>query len=102
VAETRREALDSVRPYIERYWLNYYGTMNQAAEMDAPDDFNQPFERLWQDRFLLAGPSGCIEEIQRYREELRVDSVVFDLPVALDRQIRATELLSAKVFPRFR
>jgi alkanesulfonate monooxygenase SsuD/methylene tetrahydromethanopterin reductase-like flavin-dependent oxidoreductase (luciferase family) len=102
VAEARREALDSARPYIEEYWRDYYGTMNQAAEMDAPDDFNQPFERLWQDRFLLADPGGCVEEIQRYREELGVDSVVFQLPVALDRQIRAMELLSAKVFPRFR
>ena len=90
------------RPYIEEFWRDYYGTMNHAAEMDVPDDFNQPFEQLWQDRFLLADPGGCVEEIQRYREELGADSVVFHLPGALERQIRAMELLSTKVFPRLR
>jgi alkanesulfonate monooxygenase SsuD/methylene tetrahydromethanopterin reductase-like flavin-dependent oxidoreductase (luciferase family) len=102
VAETRQEALEAARPYIEEYWRDYYGTMNHAAEMDVPEDFNQPFERLWRDRFLLADPVECVEEIHRYREELGADSVVFYLPVTLDRQIRAMELLSAKVFPRLR
>jgi len=102
IAETHGAALDAARPYIEEYWRQYYGAMNHAAEMDIPGDFIQPFERLWRDRFLLTEPAGCIEEIHRYREELGVDAVVFYLPVALEQQLGAMELLSEKVFPHVR
>jgi alkanesulfonate monooxygenase SsuD/methylene tetrahydromethanopterin reductase-like flavin-dependent oxidoreductase (luciferase family) len=102
VAESRQAALEAARPYIEEYWQQYYGTMNHAAEMEVPDDFRQPFERLWRDRFLLAEPAECVDEIHRYREELGVDAVVFYLPVALQEQLRALELLSEKVFPHVR
>jgi alkanesulfonate monooxygenase SsuD/methylene tetrahydromethanopterin reductase-like flavin-dependent oxidoreductase (luciferase family) len=102
IAPTRQAALEEARPHIEKFWREYYGTMNQAGEMDSPDDFTKPFEDLWRDRFLLADPSGCVEEIQRYREELGIDCLHFNLSGALEQQLRSIELLSTKVFPRVR
>jgi len=102
IAPTLKEAIDEARPHIEKFWRDYYGTMNQASEMNSTDDFSQPFEKLWQDRFLLADPSRCVEEIARYREELGVDCLHFNLSGALEQQLRSIKLLSTKVFPRFR
>jgi alkanesulfonate monooxygenase SsuD/methylene tetrahydromethanopterin reductase-like flavin-dependent oxidoreductase (luciferase family) len=102
IAPTLKEAVDEARPYIEKFWRDYYGAMNQAREMDSPDDFAQPFEELWQDRFLLADPSRCVEEVSRYREELGIDCLHFNLSGALEQQLRSLQLLSSKVFPRFR
>ncbi len=102
IAPTLKQAVEEARPYIEKFWRDYYGTMNQAAEMNSAEDFTQPFEKLWEDRFLLADPSRCVEEIARYREELGIDCLHFNLSGALEQQLRSLQLLSSKVFPRFR
>ena len=102
IAPTLKEAVDEARPYIEKFWRDYYGTMKQGDEMDSPEDFSQPFEKLWQDRFLLADPSRCVEEVARYREELGIDCLHFNLSGGLEQQLRSIQLLSGKVFPRFK
>jgi alkanesulfonate monooxygenase SsuD/methylene tetrahydromethanopterin reductase-like flavin-dependent oxidoreductase (luciferase family) len=102
IASTMKEAVDEARPYIEKFWRDYYGTMNQGSEMNSEADFSQPFEKLWQDRFLLADPARCVDEIARYREELGIDCLHFNLSGALELQLRSLRLLGEKVLPRFR
>jgi len=102
VAPTRAAALDLARPYVEEFFAQYYGQMNQAAEMDVPADLALPFDALWRDRFLFTDPEGCVEEIARYRDELGVDSVIFYVPAVLEHQVRCVELLGARVLHYFR
>ena len=48
------------------------------------DTFNQPFEDLLQDRFVLGSPEECYEQLRPCWEELGV-SYLFVLPHALER-----------------
>lgn len=54
-----------------------YASWGQDDVLPSEETFNQPFEDLLQDRFVLGSPEECYEQLRPCWEELRVSYFFF-------------------------
>ncbi|MBI3078094.1 MAG: LLM class flavin-dependent oxidoreductase [Deltaproteobacteria bacterium] len=99
-AAARREA----QPHLASKYQSYVA-WGQDKVLPREDGFEQPFDELVRDRFIIGDPALCREEIARHHERLGVTHFIFrlqwpGLPQA--KVLRALRLLGTEVIPRFR
>jgi alkanesulfonate monooxygenase SsuD/methylene tetrahydromethanopterin reductase-like flavin-dependent oxidoreductase (luciferase family) len=107
VGVTSEEAWREARPYLEEKY-RVYVDWGQHKPLPADDDLDMPFEELLRDRFIVGDPEDVIAQVERYRQELGVNHVVFrlqwpgrDSALKHERVIAAIELLGKHVLRRF-
>jgi alkanesulfonate monooxygenase SsuD/methylene tetrahydromethanopterin reductase-like flavin-dependent oxidoreductase (luciferase family) len=67
------------------------------------ESFTIPYQELARDRFLLGSPDDTVREIERYRETLGINCLIFRMqwPGMDHRQVmRQIELIAREVIPR--
>ncbi|WP_436348539.1 LLM class flavin-dependent oxidoreductase [Natronorubrum sp. FCH18a] len=74
VAETTEQAERTVRdPLMGKY--ESYSSWGQD-DVIADDDFDSPWDKLSQERFLVGSPDDVIEDLQRYQDTMDLDRLV--------------------------
>ncbi|MBI2862345.1 MAG: LLM class flavin-dependent oxidoreductase [Chloroflexi bacterium] len=104
IAKDRKTAFREAKPYIDRKYKAYVD-WGQHLALPPSDNMAVPFDELWPDRFIIGGPDECAEELQRYRERLGFNYVVFRLRWAgmpHTQVIRQLRLLGETIIPAFR
>jgi len=66
-AKDRATALEMAGPYLGAKY-KVYASWGQDQVMPAGETFQQPFESLLQDRFVLGSPEECYEQLRSSRE----------------------------------
>jgi alkanesulfonate monooxygenase SsuD/methylene tetrahydromethanopterin reductase-like flavin-dependent oxidoreductase (luciferase family) len=75
VGVNRNVALREAGPWLFPKYQTYTA-WGQANAMPEGDDFSGELEELLRDRFILGSPEECIEEVERYREQLGITELV--------------------------
>jgi alkanesulfonate monooxygenase SsuD/methylene tetrahydromethanopterin reductase-like flavin-dependent oxidoreductase (luciferase family) len=68
-ARDRRTALELAGPYLAAKY-KAYASWGQDAVLPGGDTFQQPFESLLRDRFVLGSPEECYEQLRPCWEEI--------------------------------
>jgi len=103
VAPRREDAFSLARPYLEPKY-KAYADWGQDKALPGGESFAVPFEQLARDRFLTGSPEDVVGEVERYRDRLGVDTMIFRLqwPGMPQRQaLEQIELMGKHVIPRF-
>lgn len=101
VAAATAVAVAAARPYLEAKY-EAYRRWEQDKALPEGESFDDDFEALARDRFLLGDPVRVREEIARYRERLGVTTIIFRLQwPGMDQAkvLRSIRLLGEKVLP---
>ena len=102
VAESSAEAVRVARPALhERYRV--YSVQGQDEQLPPGDRFEDEFDALAADRFVLGDPQQCIEEIGRY-EELGFNLFIIDyhwLDLGDATALNTLRLFGERVMPAF-
>lgn len=102
VAETRQQAVDIVRPYVE--WLyRDRAALGHSQDLPEADRIDVSFDRVLEGRFIIGSPAECIEEIKKY-EELGVEELVLRCQwpgMPNEDSLRTVELFGREVLPHF-
>jgi alkanesulfonate monooxygenase SsuD/methylene tetrahydromethanopterin reductase-like flavin-dependent oxidoreductase (luciferase family) len=101
LAPTKQQALNQARPDLEATWKQFYGELGQAAEMDDPDDFNQDFDSLWKNRFLIGTPDEVTADIEHCVKILNADLLMVSISGPLETKLRTLNLFGKEVMPHF-
>ena len=72
----RERAIELARPYLGPKY-QAYAAWGQDKALPGKESFAVPFEQLAQDRFLLGTPQDIIREVERYRDQLGVNLMLF-------------------------
>jgi alkanesulfonate monooxygenase SsuD/methylene tetrahydromethanopterin reductase-like flavin-dependent oxidoreductase (luciferase family) len=101
VAESRPQAIATIRPYAERLYQHRAG-LGHNRLLPAADRIDVPFEQILVDRFILGSPAECAAEIARYAalgvEELILRCQWPEMP--LSDTLQAIERFGHEVLPR--
>ena len=90
------------------YLLGKYRDYAKWGQDDAmPDDesFDQDFEDLIRDRFILGSPEECYEQLRPYTEELGINHLIFRTHWAgmpLSTALSSLRLISDELLPALR
>jgi alkanesulfonate monooxygenase SsuD/methylene tetrahydromethanopterin reductase-like flavin-dependent oxidoreductase (luciferase family) len=102
IAETRQEAIDTIRPHVEWLYRDRAAT-GHGHDLPEADRIDVPFERVLQDRFIIGSPDECIAEVKKYQalgiEELILRCQWPGMPNS--DTYRAVELFGETVLPHF-
>ena len=104
VAADRRTAVQECRPYLEAKYQAYAG-WGQDKALPAGDSFDQAFEELCRDRFIIGDPDDCVRELRRYVDTLGVGCFVFRVQwpgMEQAKVLRTIRLLAERVLPAVR
>ena len=103
-APTRAQAIDRVRPHLERKY-RAYADWGQDRALPGRTSFRVPFDELARDRFILGSPEDCLAQLRFWRDELGINHFVFRTDwVGMPAQaaMESLKLLSAEVLPALR
>jgi alkanesulfonate monooxygenase SsuD/methylene tetrahydromethanopterin reductase-like flavin-dependent oxidoreductase (luciferase family) len=103
-ARDRRTALDTAGPYLAAKY-KAYASWGQDAVMPANETFDQPFEALLRDRFVLGSPEECYEQLRPSWEQLGATEMFFrthwsGMPLA--SALASMRLISDELLPALR
>ena len=79
-----------------------YAAWGQDKFLPEDEKFNQPFEQLKTDRFIIGDPVFVRDELQRYYEVLGVNHFILRMHwpgLPQDNLLRSIDLLGEKVLP---
>ena len=98
---SRQRALEMAGPYLSGKYRDY-ALWGQDQAMPADETFDQPFEELLEDRFILGSPEECYQQLRPYWEEFGVDHLVIrthwaGMPV--ETALHSMEVISKELLP---
>ena len=100
-AKDRKTAIEMAGPYLFAKYRDY-ASWGQDAAMPDDESFDQEFDDLLRDRFVLGSPEECYEQLRPYFEDLGVNHLIFrthwagmPLPTALS----SMRLISDELLP---
>ncbi len=103
-AKDRKTALEMAGPYLAGKYRDY-AKWGQDKVMPDKDSFDQPFESLLEDRFVLGSPEECFQQLRPYWENLGVNHFVFRTHWAgmpLSSALYSMRLISDELIPALR
>jgi alkanesulfonate monooxygenase SsuD/methylene tetrahydromethanopterin reductase-like flavin-dependent oxidoreductase (luciferase family) len=103
-AKDRRTALDLAGPYLAAKY-KAYASWGQDAVLPSGDTFQQPFESLLRDRFVLGSPEECWEQLRPCWEELGVNVLFLRTQwsgMPLGHALASMRLISDEILPALR
>ncbi|MEE9274575.1 MAG: LLM class flavin-dependent oxidoreductase [bacterium] len=103
-AKDRAAALETAGPYLAGKYKDY-AKWGQDAAMPGNESFDQPFESLLEDRFILGSPEECFAQLRPYWEEVGMNHLVIrthwaGMPVAA--ALHSMEMISDELLPELR
>jgi len=101
IAEDRETAYTQSRPYLAGKY-EAYAAWGQDRALPGNESFSIPYQELARDRFLLGSPSDVVQEIERYRDALGVNYLIFRMQWPGMEQaevMRQIELMAREVIP---
>ena len=101
---SRERALEMAGPYLSGKYRGY-AQWGQDRAMPADESFDQSFEELVQDRFILGSPEDCYEQLRPYWEELGVNHLVIRTHWAgmpEETSLHSMEMISRELLPELR
>jgi alkanesulfonate monooxygenase SsuD/methylene tetrahydromethanopterin reductase-like flavin-dependent oxidoreductase (luciferase family) len=103
-AKDRRTAVEMAGPYLIGKYKDY-AKWGQDKAMPEDETFDQSFEALLEDRFVLGSPEECFEQLRPNWEELGVNHLVFRTHWAgmpLSSALHRIRLISRELLPALR
>jgi alkanesulfonate monooxygenase SsuD/methylene tetrahydromethanopterin reductase-like flavin-dependent oxidoreductase (luciferase family) len=104
VANSKKEAVEKVRPCLEHLYRAVYIKWKQNEAMNDPTELAWAFDKLSAGRFILGSPSECIDQIQEYQERLGISYMLprFDWTPGLpqDEILASMRLFGEQVIQR--
>lgn len=104
VAKDRATALELAGPYLGGKYKDY-AKWGQDEAMPDDESFDQSFEDLLQDRFVLGSPEECFEQLRPYWEDLGVNHLIFRTHWAgmpISTALSSLRLISTELLPELR
>ena len=103
-AKDRATAMQKAGPYLSAKYQDY-AKWGQDGAMPADESFDQGFEDLIKDRFIIGSPEECYEQLKPYWEQLGVNHLIFrthwaGMPVA--DATASINLISKELLPELR
>lgn len=103
-AKDTKTALEMAGQYLANKYKTY-ASWGQDDVLPGDETFNQPFEELLQDRFVLGSPEECYEQLRPCWEELGVNYLFFrthwsGMPVG--HALSSMRLISDELLPELR
>lgn len=103
-AKDRATAMQKAGPYLSGKYQDY-AKWGQDGAMPADESFDQDFEDLIKDRFIIGSPEECYEQLKPYWEQLGVNHLIFrthwaGMPVA--DATASINLISKELLPELR
>jgi hypothetical protein len=103
-AKDTQTALDLAGPYLAHKYKTY-AAWGQDQAMPGSETFQQPFEALLQDRFVLGSPEACYEQLRPCWETLGVNYLFFRTQwsgMPLGHALSSMRLISDELLPALR
>jgi alkanesulfonate monooxygenase SsuD/methylene tetrahydromethanopterin reductase-like flavin-dependent oxidoreductase (luciferase family) len=103
-AKDTKTALEMAGPYLANKYKTY-ASWGQDEVLPGEETFNQPFEDLLQDRFVLGSPEECYEQLRPCWEELGVSYFFFRTHwsgMPLGHALSSMRLISDELMPALR
>ena len=103
-AKDTQTALEMAEPYLANKY-KMYASWGQDEVLPGEETFNQPFEDLLQDRFVLGSPEECYEQLRPCWEELGVSYFFFRTHwsgMPLGHALSSMRLISDELMPALR
>lgn len=103
-AKDTQTALEMAGPYLANKYKTY-ASWGQDDVLPGEETFNQPFEDLLQDRFVLGSPEECYEQLRPCWEELGVSYFFFRTHwsgMPLGHALSSMRLISDELMPALR
>ncbi len=100
-AKDRATALEMAGPYLSGKYQDY-AKWGQDKAMPESETFDQDFESLTADRFILGSPEECYEQLQPYWEEFGVNHLLIRTHWAgmpLSTALHSIRLISDELLP---
>ena len=103
-AKDRATAMQKAGPYLSAKYQDY-AKWGQDGAMPEDESFDQGFEDLIKDRFIIGSPEECYEQLKPYSEQLGVNHLIFrthwaGMPVA--DATASINLISKELLPELR
>ena len=103
-AKDRATAMQKAGPYLSAKYQDY-AKWGQDGAMPEDESFDQGFEELIKDRFIIGSPEECYEQLKPYSEQLGVNHLIFrthwaGMPVA--DATASINLISKELLPELR
>ena len=103
-APDRESALEACRPYLGGKYGDY---LRWGQDQAMPDDesFDQTFEDLLEDRFIVGSPEDCYEQLRPYWEDLGVNHLIIRTHWAgmpADVALDSMRLITEELMPELR
>ena len=103
-AKDRATAMEKSGPYLSGKYQDY-AKWGQDGAMPEDESFDQGFEDLIKDRFIIGSPEECYEQLKPYWEQLGVNHLIFrthwaGMPVA--DATASINLISKELLPELR
>ena len=102
VAESKQQAIDIVRPQVERRYKDR-AALGHSQELPEADRIDVPFEQVLEGRFIIGSPEECIEEIHKYKEQGVEELILRSQWPGMkgDVTTKSLRLFADKVMPEF-
>ena len=101
IAQNQKTAYEESRQYLAAKY-KAYATWGQDRAMPGNESFSVPYSELAKDRFLLGSPADVVGEIERYRDSLGINCLIFRMQwpgMAHGQVMRQIELMAREVVP---
>ena len=102
IHEDRETAWREAQPYLYAKY-QAYASWGQDKALPGDEDFTAPFQELARDRFIIGTPEDCAQELQRYRDELGVTTMIARLQwpgMPHEKTLNVIRLIGEQVLPR--
>jgi alkanesulfonate monooxygenase SsuD/methylene tetrahydromethanopterin reductase-like flavin-dependent oxidoreductase (luciferase family) len=103
VADTREEAVETARPFLQAKY-DAYASWGQDKVLPGQESFRVSFEDLARDRFVLGSPQDVIEQLETRMQRLEANYFVFRAGwpgMEAWKTMRVIELMGKHVLPYF-
>ena len=100
----RRKALEMAGPYLAGKYQDY-AAWGQDEAMPEDETFNQAFDDLLEDRFIIGSPEECYEQLRPYWEEIGVNHLVVRTHWAgmpAQTALHSMDMISRELLPALR
>ena len=103
-AKDRATAIELCRPYLDQKY-QVYAKWGQDQAMPDDESFDQGFDELLRDRFIVGSPEECYEQLRPYWEEMGVNHLIIRTHWAgmpLETSLGSMSLISEELLPALR
>jgi len=100
-AKDRATALEMAGPYLSEKYQTY-AQWGQDEVLPGEDTFQQPFEDLLRDRFVLGSPEDCYEQLRPCWEQAGANYLIFRTHwsgMPLGHTLASMRLISDELLP---